>query len=121
MNNKDKIAAQELIISIAQAEIKKLMKKKGKRFVPEIGQEFWHVEEGCLSYCPKWSGHGGDQNLWDNFNCYETEELANKAAVMMKRSNAIIMACLTVDPDFVPDYSVSNKKAVALLKKWGIE
>ena len=28
---------------------------------------------------------------------------------MMKRSNAIIMACLQVDPEFVPDYLSGNQ------------
>ena len=37
-------------------------------------------------------------------------ELASKAGVMMKRNNAIIMACLMVDPDFVPDYLSGNQE-----------
>jgi hypothetical protein len=32
-----------------------------------------------------------------------------KAAAWMHWNNAIIMACLSVDPDFVPDYSSGNQ------------
>ena len=100
MNNKDKIAAQELIISIAQAEIKELESQKCKRFKPKKSVNYFHVT--CTGRKSKAEYMGGpcDQKRFNNFNCFETEDLATKAAVMMKRNNAIIMACLMVDPDF---------------------
>ena len=35
---------------------------------------------------------------------YPTEEVAKKAAVLLKRAEEIIRACLVVDPDFEPDW-----------------
>ena len=104
MNNKDKVAVQELIIANAQARITKLKSRQGKRFKPEIDQEYWYVDEIGVAIDTGWRDSPFDRLCWDNFNCYETKELATKAAVMTKRSNAIITACLQVDPDFVPVY-----------------
>jgi len=47
-------------------------------------------------------------DLHTNFATYPTREMAEKAAVLMKRNNAIIKACLLVDPDYVPDWT--NRK-----------
>jgi hypothetical protein len=109
MNIKDEIAAQELIIAYAQAEIEGLKSRQGKRFEPVDGQVFYatnaKVEVGLFYN----NGTDFDKACFNNFNCYETEELATKAAVMMKRNNAITTACLQVDPDFVPDYLSGNQ------------
>jgi len=56
---------------------------------------------------------GGSENshsyrIHTNFTTYPTREMAEKAAVLMKRNNAIIKACLLVDPDYVPDWT--NRK-----------
>ena len=109
MNNKDKIAAQELIISTAQAEIKELKSQKGRRFRPKFGQEYWSGYGSDDGDCTTWTGDINDERCYENFNCYQTEALATKASPMMKRNNAIIMACVTVDPDFVPDYLSGNQ------------
>ena len=37
------------------------------------------------------------------FNCYPSLIVAKKAAARMRRANAIISACLAVDPDFRPE------------------
>ena len=109
MNNSDKITAQELIISTAQAEIKELKSQKVKRFKPDIGGVYWlckatgHINNNIEDFTAY------DTHVFENFNYYETEALATKASVMMKRNNAIIMACLTVDPNFVPDYLSGNQ------------
>jgi hypothetical protein len=109
MNNRDKVAELQRIIAIAQDDLALLM-KKGKRFKPELGQEYWFVKDNGQVDCNPWDNDIFDLDLWDIFNCYETEALATKAAVMMKRNNAIIMACLQVDPDFVPDYLSGNQE-----------
>jgi hypothetical protein len=107
MNNKSKIAAQELIIAKAQAEIEELKSQQGKRFKPAHGETFYFVNDTGEVEC---AGSDYTDDAFNYFNCYETEELATKAAVMMKRSNAIIMACLMADPDFVPDYTSGNQE-----------
>lgn len=40
----------------------------------------------------------------DNFNVYSTKRMAEKAARIQRLSNAVTLACLLVDPDFVPDW-----------------
>ena len=92
------------------ADIQKLiveLESKVKRFKPNIGGVFWSITAELEI---KASTQCMDGSLFSSFNCYETKELAIKAAVMMKRSNAIIMACLMVDPDFVPDYKRGNQE-----------
>ena len=108
MNSQDKVAQLQRIISIAQDDLALLI-KKCKRFKPKKSVNYFHVT--CTGRKSKAEYMGGpcDQKRLNNFNCFETEELATKAAVMMKRNNAIIMACLTVDPDFVPDYLSGNQ------------
>jgi hypothetical protein len=109
MNNKDRIAVQQLVIANAQAEIKELESWQGNRFKPEFDQEFYFVSnKGEVGYAVS-NDLEYEKKCYSNFNCYETEELTFDASVMMKRSNAIIMACLTVDPDFVPDYLSGNQ------------
>jgi hypothetical protein len=109
MNNQNKVAELQRIISIAQDDLAVLM-KKGKRFKPDVDGLYWFIEDNGQVDCNHWTNDTFDVHVWDNFNCYETKELATKAAVMMKRNNAIIMACLQVDPDFVPDYLSDNQK-----------
>jgi hypothetical protein len=107
MNNQDKVAELQRIISTAQDDLAELM-KKGKRFKPDVDEFYWNVlSDGRRVHH---INRTFDHKCYDNFNCYETEALATKAAVMMKRSNAIIMACLMVDPDFVPDYLSGNQE-----------
>jgi hypothetical protein len=109
MNNQDKVAELQRIISTAQDDLAKLM-KKGKRFKPEWNEEFYFVNGSVDAEKTFNCNLIEDKERYEHFNCYETEELATKAAVMMKRSNAIIMACLQVDPDFVPDYLSGNQE-----------
>jgi hypothetical protein len=108
MNNQNKAEELKRIIAIAQDDLALLM-KKSKRFEPEIGQEYCFVKDNGQVDRNPWDNDIFDLGLWDIFNCYETEDLASKAAVMMKRNNAIINACLMVDPNFVPDYLSGNK------------
>jgi hypothetical protein len=108
MNNQDKVAEIKRIISTAQDELALLM-KKGKRFKPEIDEEYWLVGDDGQTYCNPWGNDTFDKNVWERFTCYETKEIATKAAVMIKRNNAIINACLQVEPDFVPNYLSGNQ------------
>ena len=39
----------------------------------------------------------------DFFNCFQSLEVAEKAAIRMRRANAVISACLAVDPDINPE------------------
>jgi len=110
MNNKLRIVALELKILKAQAEIKELESRQGKRFKPELnGTYFKALGTGKVSGF-KYRNDEVDLEYYNNFNYYETKALATKAARDMKRNNAIIMACLMVDPDFVPDYLSGNQK-----------
>jgi hypothetical protein len=109
MNNQNKVTELQRIIAIAQDDLALLM-KKGKRFKPEFDKEWGCVDQTGNVVDTYWNDLPYDLQCYNNFNCYETKELATKAAVMMKRSNAIIMACLQVDPDFVPDYLSDNQK-----------
>ena len=92
-----------------QQQIAELESSKCKRFKPEIGDMYWYILGfgGAVKERPNF--RSCDKSRYENFNCYETEDLATKADVMMKRNNAIIMACLMVDPDFVPDYLSGNQ------------
>ena len=110
MNNKDRIAVQQLVIANAQAVIKELESQQGKRFRPATDSKYYLVKGDGVVTNTYNDNLRSDRYYYDNFNCYETEELATKASVMMRRNNAIIMACLTVDPDFVPDYLSGNQR-----------
>jgi hypothetical protein len=110
MNNIDKVTELQRIISTAQDDLAKLMKKKGKRFKPDVEIKY-HVVNGNGTTSNTYNnGLPADKYYYDNFNCYETKELATKASPMMRRNNAIIMACLQVDPDFIPDYLSGNQR-----------
>jgi hypothetical protein len=111
MNNIDKVTELQRIISTAQDDLAVLMKKKGKRFKPEKGSIYFIVTGDAGVVEVDYGVNSRMDNFYyDNFNCYETEELATKASPMMKRSNALIMACLQVDPNFVPDYLSGNQR-----------
>lgn len=80
-------------------------KKQEVDWEPEKEDWYYRVGTGggvgILEYC------GGILDAWHkgHFNIYPTQQLAEKASVLMKRSNAIIRACTLVDPDFEPDWN----------------
>ena len=93
-----------------QQQIEALESSKCKRFKPETEIKY-HLVNGNGTTSKTYNNDlRVYKDYYNNFNCYETKELANKASPMMKRNNAIIMACLTVDPDFVPNYLSGNKE-----------
>ena len=96
-----------------QQQIAELESSKCKRFEPEFGDSYGCVDDVGSTHCINYDDSKFDEGCYDNFNCYETQELATKASPMMRRNNAIIMACLMVDPDFVPDYKSGNQKHYA--------
>jgi hypothetical protein len=109
MNNEDKVTELQRIISTAQDDLAVLM-KRGKRFKPATDIKYYLVKgDGVVTNTDN-NNLRSDRYYYGNFNCYETEELAIKAAVMMKRNNAIIMACSIVDPEFIPDYLSGNQR-----------
>ena len=93
-----------------QQQIEELESSKCKRFKPEFRDSYGWVDDRGSTYCMSYDNSKFDEGRYDNFNCYETKELATKASPMMRRNNAIIMACLIVDPDFVPDYLSGNQE-----------
>ena len=111
MMPKHKLEKLKATAAKLQQQIEALESSKCKRFKPDLWASlYWLITANGQADCNHWGNDAFDVHIWDNFNCYETEDLATKAAVMMKRNNAIIMACLMVDPDFVPDYLSGNQE-----------
>ena len=92
-----------------QQQIEALESSKCKRFKPDLDEEYYVVDGSGYAERVYSCNLIIDKECYDNFNCYETEALVTKASPMMRRNNAIIMACLIVDPDFVPDYLSGNQ------------
>lgn len=104
--NTQKIEELEATIAKAQQQIEELKKPKIERFKPKYHDRYHaspHWRGKAVKLC--WGNDFIDQRTYDFFNCYETDELAEKAIPLMRRSNAIIMAKLMVDPAFKPDWS----------------
>lgn len=103
--NSQKIEELEATIAKAQQQIEDLKKPKTDRFAPEQDDDFFYVGGSGDPLELPYYNDAFDVDAHDFFNCYETKELAEKAAPLMRRSNAIIMAKLMVDPAFKPDWS----------------
>ena len=86
------------------AEIERLKQQPEGVWEPEVGGDYWYVySSGELVYEKDFS-YAADQERKGNHNVYKTEALAEKASVLMRRSNLVIQACLNFDPDFDPDF-----------------
>ena len=73
---------------------------------PLDGDEYWYVDgRDQLVSNHFWYGDEIDQGLKANHNIFRTMEAAEKAAVLIRRSSALIRACMEVDPDFEPDWT----------------
>lgn len=73
-------------------------------FIPRSDDYCWAVvSDGRVVYFKFFNDVQGKAYLAFH-NVYPNKVLAEKAAEYMHRSNAIIRACLLVDPDFVPDW-----------------
>jgi hypothetical protein len=108
MNSIDKVTELQRIINTAQDDLAVLMKKV-KRFKPATDSKYYLVKGDGVVTNTYNDNLRSDRHYYNNFNCYETKELATKAAKYMKQNNAITTACLQVDPDFVPDYLSGNQ------------
>lgn len=73
-------------------------------WVPGRGRRYWTVSTTgtCCDYV--WDDDWHDARALASHNCFPTEAQAEKAAKYIRRYNAIIRACLLVDPDFEPDW-----------------
>ena len=82
------------------AEIERLKQQPEGVWEPKRGDYFFMIDF-----------HGAIRSInpmgavTTHHNIYKTRQLAEKASVLMRRSNLIIQACLNFDPDFEPDWS----------------
>ena len=90
-------------------EIERLKAQPVGVWEPEKGGSYWSV--GRAATVEHWTrgrhpdSSGAFLSLRAHHNIYKTEQLAEKASVLQRRSNLVIQACLNVDPDFEPDWS----------------
>lgn len=95
-------------VEIPVAELERLgfVRKENPIFdVPVHKQKYWFVLNSSCVVFDIWDGHTIDEERLMFYNVFPSREMAEKAAEMMRRSNAIIHACLLVDPDFEPDWN----------------
>ena len=86
-------------------------------FVPKVAKGGWVPKEDETFWFVSGGGNIGRTNFVDgiddgyipNHNVFRTEAIAKKASALMRRRNAIIRACLEVDPEFEPDWSDGGK------------
>lgn len=89
---------------------------------PSDGDQYWCIDGDVVSTY-HWVDDPVDQGFKKMHNIYRTREAAEKAANLMLLSNAVIRACLEVDPDFEPNWSNINEEKWSVyyshaLKKW---
>ena len=93
-------------------EIQRLKAKPTGVWEPEKGGGYWAVGLGGTTGKLLWGflgTHATFLSLIAHHNVYKTEQLAEKASVLQRRSNLVIQACLNFDPDFEPDWSDLNQ------------
>lgn len=90
--------------------IPKLVEKEDKDFVPVNGDNYHYPTDMGSVREYIYGGDKVDKALHKNFITYPTKELAEKASLLIKRNNAIVKACLLVDPDFVPNWNDKDGK-----------
>lgn len=67
-----------------------------KDWVPELGEKYWFID-GMGRLINLYQGAG---KRLEHHNVYRTEPEAEKAAKYMRRCNAVIRACMLIEPDF---------------------
>lgn len=87
-------------------------------FAPKDGADYYYVDACGLTDGTCYTGHCVDIDRNHYFNIYPTQLMAEKAAKLMRRSNAIIRACLLVDPDFEPDWEDEDQEKWSFEKKY---
>lgn len=63
----------------------------------------------------RWDGDELDLDRLSFHNAFKTHQEARKASALMSRSNAMIRACLLVDPDFEPDWDKRQDKKYCVI------
>ena len=109
MNNTIQLTREQLAqlqagkaITIEPPEPEKL-----DRFKPKDGERFYRITG--TGYVDTTEIGQNPTKLLEHYNAFKSLKQAEKASKLQRRSNAIIMACLTVDPDFVADWDDSNQ------------
>jgi hypothetical protein len=110
MKIKYKISKLESLVEKTLKELKELKDLIPVRFEPESNEKFWFVDADGKQVRRPWVKLNNDIGLFINYNMFKNQIVASIASKMMTRNNAIIMACLLVDPTFVPNYTSGNQK-----------
>jgi hypothetical protein len=110
MKTQDKITNLQLVLAKTLQELEELKSQIPVRFEPESNEKFWFVDADGKQLRRTFVKLNNDVWLFDNYNMFKNQIVAAIASKMMTRNNAIIMACLLVDPTFVPNYTSGNQK-----------
>ncbi len=87
-------------------------KKKDWDWEPGDGVEYFFVDADGRENNRSAPGFNRlyEELLLKHHNVFQTKEQAQKASKLQRVSNAIIRACLLVDPDYEPDWSSNETK-----------
>ena len=82
---------------------------------PKKADADWEPAQGVTDYIIQGNGETvpsceGKNGYFEHHNKFSTKDQAQKASKLQRVSNAIIRACLLVDPDYEPDWGVSDRK-----------
>jgi hypothetical protein len=80
----------------------------------EEGSTYFIVDTDGAPYGSTWDEDPLDDGREGFHNVFKTHQQAEKASALMRRSNAIIRACLLVDPEFVPDRGDGNQRKYSI-------
>jgi hypothetical protein len=84
---------------------KEIELESGIDWMPKVGEGYWFINDYEHVDCERNDGHYADTARFRAFNYFQTREQAEKASKLRIRSNAIIRACILIDPDYEPDWS----------------
>ena len=81
---------------------------------PKKADADWEPAQGVTDYIIQGNGETvpsceGKNGYFEHHNKFSTKDQAQKASKLQRVSNAIIRACLLVDPDFEPDWESGDK------------
>ena len=83
--------------------------KKPTLWQPAIGETAWFLLGDGFCANRKIMSAKSVSKYITNHNVFKSAKTARKAAKAMKINNAVISACLQVDPDFEPDWSNTDQ------------
>lgn len=81
-----------------------------KNSSPKIGEAYWFVASCGAVKADKNMQLAIDEERFNFNNVFKSQAQAEKAAELQRRSNAIIRACLLVDPDYELDWCANSPK-----------